>query len=126
MFYPFVVTINIIYFYLIYVKMTAVLTASYLFRCSYVLFYNHHLSYYKRVCFNLLFSLISEVKNLEEQLKTLNYQLDCARTGHLGLQEARLQLEDEARIKRKTLWIDCIRCQTVRAHYPSLNVLIGH
>lgn len=66
-------------------------------------------------------SLISEVKNLDEQLKTLNYQLDCARTGHLGLQEARSQLEDEARIKRKTLWIDTVRCQKVRAHYPSIN-----
>ncbi|VVC29221.1 Hypothetical protein CINCED_3A002448 [Cinara cedri] len=71
-------------------------------------------------------SLIPEVNNLNEQLKTLNYQLQCARTGHLGLIEVRSQLEHEARIKRKTLWIDCIRCQRVRAHYPSQTVLIGH
>jgi len=69
---------------------------------------------------------MSEVKNLEEQIKTLNCQLQCAKTGHLGLQVARSQLEDEARIKRKTLWIDTVKCQNVRAHYPSLNVLIGH
>lgn len=74
----------------------------------------------------IIFSLISEVQNLEDQLKTLNYQLQCARTGHLGLQDARSQLEDEARIKRKTIWIDTVRCQNVRAHYPSQNILIGH
>lgn len=74
----------------------------------------------------LCFSLASEVKDLQEQIKTLNYQLHCARTGHLGLQEARSQLEDEGRVKRKTLWIDIVRCQHARAHYPSVNILIGH
>jgi len=71
------------------------------------------------------FSLISEVKNITESLNTLNYQLHCARTGHLGLVEARSKLEDDSRIKRKTLWIDSIRCQNIRAHYPSVNILIG-
>ncbi|XP_025424152.1 tektin-4-like isoform X2 [Sipha flava] len=71
-------------------------------------------------------SILSEVKSLQEQLDTLNYQLHCARTGHLGLKEARSQLEDEVRVKRKTLWTDTIRCQKVRAFYPSVSALIGH
>lgn len=71
------------------------------------------------------FSLISEVKNITESLNTLNYQLHCARTGHLGLVEARSKLEDDSRIKRKTIWIDSLRCQNIRAHYPSVNILIG-
>ncbi|XP_060854782.1 tektin-4-like [Rhopalosiphum padi] len=75
---------------------------------------------------NAQLSLISEVKSISEQLNTLNYQLHCARTGHLGLLQARSQLEDDCRIKRKTLWIDSIRCQNIRAHYPSVNILIGH
>ncbi|XP_008187402.1 tektin-4 [Acyrthosiphon pisum] len=74
---------------------------------------------------NAQLSLISEVKNLSDQLNTLNYQLYCARTGHGGLQEARSLLEDDSRIKRKTLWIDSIRCQRIRAHYPSVNILLG-
>ncbi|KAL4132151.1 hypothetical protein QTP88_009358 [Uroleucon formosanum] len=74
---------------------------------------------------NAQLSLISEVKNLEDQLNTLNYQLYCARTGHGGLQDARSLLEDDSRIKRKTLWIDSIRCQRIRAHYPSVNILLG-
>ncbi|XP_025202603.1 tektin-4 [Melanaphis sacchari] len=74
---------------------------------------------------NAQLSLILEVKNISEQLNSLNYQLHCARTGHLGLQEARSQLENDSRIKRKTLWIDSIRCQNIRSHYPSMNILIG-
>lgn len=73
-----------------------------------------------------VFSLISEVSDLEGQIKTLYYQLECARTGHLGLQKVRTELEDEARIKRKTLWIDTVKCQNIRAHYPSINALIGY
>ncbi|XP_050542028.1 tektin-4 isoform X2 [Daktulosphaira vitifoliae] len=69
--------------------------------------------------------LLSEINSLQEQLATLNYQLQCARTGHTGLLEARLKLEDEVRVKRKTLWIDSFRCQKVRARYPSINILIG-
>ncbi|XP_027850546.1 tektin-4 isoform X1 [Aphis gossypii] len=74
---------------------------------------------------NAQLSLLSEVKNITESLNTLNYQLHCARTGHLGLVEARSKLEDDSRIKRKTLWIDSLRCQNIRAHYPSVNILIG-
>jgi hypothetical protein len=56
----------------------------------------------------------------------MNEEIKKSKTAHLELQKARYLLEDEVRVKRKTIWVDCIRCQKVRTFYPSVNALIGH
>lgn len=70
--------------------------------------------------------LIMEIKYLDSQISFTTQELQNAQASNLELQETRSLLEDEVRVKRKSLWTDCIRCQKVRAFYPSVNLLIGH
>lgn len=70
--------------------------------------------------------MLSEFKDINAQIESLNNELKSSKIGYMELKKTRSILEDETRVKRKTLWIDCVRLQNVRKCYPSLNSLIGH
>ncbi|KAF5269263.1 hypothetical protein FQR65_LT02564 [Abscondita terminalis] len=72
------------------------------------------------------YGLIEEVKNIGENVAGLSAQLKSAERAQAELIQARMDLEREIMIKRKTLEIDRTRIQTLRSHYPSATALAGH
>ncbi|KAL1139824.1 hypothetical protein AAG570_006801 [Ranatra chinensis] len=72
------------------------------------------------------FGLIEEAKSLSDQTTTLKAQLEEAKTVLHSLVKARGVLEKELQNKLKTLYIDKVRCQAMRAQYPSAAAMIGN
>ena len=70
-------------------------------------------------CLNVLFSLVEEVKLLNERTSAMLAELKRAEETQAGLVKARSDLEHEIVVKRKTLYVDKQRGQLLRSFYPT-------
>lgn len=73
----------------------------------------------------VMFSLVDEVRMLNERTAAMLAELKRAEETQAGLVKARSDLEREIIVKRKTLYIDKQRGQLLRSFYPSATALSG-
>lgn len=71
------------------------------------------------------FALIDEVKSVGERVAATLGELKAAESTQAGLVKARGDLEREIIVKRRTLYIDKQRGQSLRSFYPSAATLSG-